>query len=45
MEALAVNDVVALLALDDVYWDALLIQEGPIAEKSGCTIIEGGHAS
>lgn len=41
LESGAITDVVVIL--DDVYWDALLIQEGPFSEKSGRTVIQGGH--
>ena len=42
MEDGAVLDAVTMLGVER--WDAILIQEGPAPGKSGCSIIDGGHA-
>ena len=43
MEKCAEQDLVDILDTEKVYWDAMLIQEGPISEKSGCKVVQGGH--
>ena len=43
MEKCAEQDLVDMLDTEKVYWDAMLIQEGPISEKSGCKVVQGGH--
>ena len=43
MEKCAENDVVDLLGSENVYWDALLIQEGPTSDKIRAKMINGGH--
>ena len=44
MEQGAVDDLAELLESDNIFWDVVLIQEGPAGDSSGCTIIEKGHA-
>jgi hypothetical protein len=41
MEAGAISDAVDLL--ENRHWDAILVQEGPFIERSGCRTIAGGH--
>ena len=43
MEKCAEQDLIDLPVDDHAYWDALLIQEGPLSEESGCKIIQGWH--
>ena len=43
MEKCAEQDLVDMLDTEKVYCDAMLIQEGPISEESGCKVVQGGH--
>jgi hypothetical protein len=43
MENCAENYVVDLLGSENVYWDALLIQEGPESDKIGAKMINGAR--
>ena len=44
MEQCAEQDIIDLLEAEEVYWDVVLLQEGPTREEGSCTIIAGGHA-
>ena len=44
MEQCAEQDIIDLLEAGEVYWDVVLLQEGPTREEGSCTIIAGGHA-
>jgi hypothetical protein len=44
MEQCSEQDIIDLLEAGDVYWDVVLLQEGPTREEGSCTIIAGGHA-
>ena len=41
MEEGGVTDSIAMV--EDTFWDALVIQEGNYAERSGCSAIDGGY--
>ena len=41
MESGAIDDYIYML--EDLYWDAVLLQEGPFAEENSCRATEGGH--
>ena len=44
MEQCAEPDIIDLLEAGEVYWDVVLLQEGPTKKEGSCTIIAGGHA-